>query len=72
MKCPRCVGFMVIDTCLNIEGDRNKSWIGEWRCLNCGEIFDPRTLENRTLQRQTRQCMAKMVGRSLSFQLTGK
>lgn len=52
MKCPHCFGFMVIDACLNMEGDRNKVWIGEWRCLNCGEIFDPRTLENRALQRQ--------------------
>jgi hypothetical protein len=52
MKCPHCLGFMVIDTCLNMEGDRNKAWIGEWRCLNCGEIFDPRTLKNRALQRQ--------------------
>ena len=52
MKCPHCLGFMVIDTCLNMEGDRNKVWIHEWRCLNCGEIFDPRTLENRALQHQ--------------------
>ena len=72
MKCPRCVGFMVIDICLNIEGDRNKSWIGEWPCLNCGEIFDPRTLENRALQRQAGQCMANWGSGSLSFQLTGK
>jgi len=54
MKCPHCLGLMVIDACLNMEGDRNKVWIGEWRCLNCGEIFDPRTLENRALQRQAR------------------
>ena len=52
MKCPHCLGFMVIDACLNMEGDRNKLWIEEWRCLNCGEIFDPRTLENRSLKRQ--------------------
>ncbi len=50
MKCPHCLGFMVIDTCLNMEGDRNKVWIHEWRCLNCGEIFDSRTLENRVSQ----------------------
>jgi len=54
MKCPHCMGFMVIDACLNMEGDRNKVWIGEWRCLNCGEVFDPRTLENRLMQRQGR------------------
>ena len=52
MKCPHCLGFMVIDACLNMEGDRNKVWIEEWRCLNCGEVFDLRTLENRALQRR--------------------
>ena len=67
MRCPRCLGFMVIDTCLNVEGDRNKTWIGEWRCLNCGEIFDPRTLENRASQRQVRQCMANMGAGSCLF-----
>jgi hypothetical protein len=57
---------MVIDTCLNMEGDRNKAWIGEWRCLNCGEIFDPRTLENRALQRQVRNVWRKRgAGRRL-------
>ncbi len=25
MKCPHCLGFMVIDACLNMEGDRSKS-----------------------------------------------
>jgi hypothetical protein len=72
MKCPHCLGFMVIDACLNMEGDRNKVWIGEWRCLRCGEFFDPRTLENRALQRQTWQWGANRGGGSLSFQLTGK
>jgi len=28
MDCTRCLGFMVIDACLNMEGDRNKSWSG--------------------------------------------
>ena len=72
MKCPHCLGFMVIDTCLNMEGDHNKAWIGEWRCLNCGEIFDPRTLENRALQRQVRNVWRKRGGGSPSCQLTGK
>jgi len=72
MKCPHCLGLMVIGACLNMEGDRNKVWIGEWRCLKCGEIFDPRTLENRALQRQARHCVAKTGGGLLSCQLTGK
>ena len=76
MDCPRCLGFMVIDACLNLEGEdnnrNNNAWMSEWRCLNCGEIFDPRTLDNRALQRQTWQCGANRGGGSLSFQLTGK
>ena len=54
MNCPHCSGFMVIDVCLNMEGDHNKVWNEEWRCLNCGEISDLRIMENRVLQRQTR------------------
>lgn len=47
MECPRCQGLMVIDTFLNNEGVRNTAWAYEWRCLNCGEIFDTQTLANR-------------------------
>jgi len=74
MKCPRCFGFMVIDTCLNVEGDHNKPWIWEWRCLNCGEIFDHRTLDNRTLQHQAGTLrLKKFKGNSLrSCQVRGK
>ena len=74
MKCPHCLGFMVIDASLNMEGARNKVWIGEWRCLNCGEIFDPRTLENRASQHQAESLRLKEFrGSGLRFsQLTGK
>jgi len=59
MKCPHCLGFRVIDACLNMEGDRRKVWMGEWRCVNCGGVFDPRTLENRALQRQAKYVWRK-------------
>ena len=75
MDCPRCLGFMVIDTCLNLEGDPNNNvWIREWRCLNCGEVFDPRTLENRASQSQAASSRFKeFKGSGLPpFQLTGK
>jgi len=52
MECPRCHGFMVIDTFLNREGALNTVWVYEWRCLNCGEIFDAQTLVNRNACRQ--------------------
>ncbi len=47
MECPRCHGLMVIDACLNQEGANETIWVHEWRCLNCGEIFDSQTLSNR-------------------------
>ena len=74
MECSRCCGFMVIDTCVNMEGDCNKPWIWEWRCINCGEIFDHRTLENRTSQLQSPSLRLKKIRRSVlpSYQLTGK
>ena len=52
MECPRCHGFMVIDTCVNMEGVRHTVWVYEWRCLNCGEIFDAQTLANRNTSGQ--------------------
>jgi hypothetical protein len=75
MECPRCLGFMVFDACLNLEGDPNNNvWISEWRCLNCGEVFDARTLENRASQRQAASSRFKEFrGSGLrSFQLSGK
>jgi hypothetical protein len=53
MKCPRCHGLMVINTCLNVENVINTVWVYEWRCLNCGEIVDAQTLANR-ISRQER------------------
>jgi hypothetical protein len=47
MECSRCHGFMVIETCLNMENIYKTVWIHEWRCLNCGEIFDLPTRSNR-------------------------
>jgi len=30
MKCPRCLGFMVIDACLNLEGEGNNRNNNVW------------------------------------------
>ena len=72
MKYPHCLGLMVVDACLNMEGDHNKVWREEWRCLNCGEIFDPPKLENRELQRQGRHLYRKRRDGLRSSQLTKK
>lgn len=63
MECPRCHGLMVIDTCLNKEGVLDTVWVYEWRCLNCGEIFDTQTLANRNAsQYKTSSRHAQEVG----------
>lgn len=64
VECSRCHGFMVIDTFLNREGVRSTVWMYEWRCLNCGEIFDVQTLANRNACRQhARSRRPQEVGR---------
>lgn len=49
MECSRCHGLMVMDTFLNMENIHKTVWIYEWRCVNCGEIFDSQTLSNRKI-----------------------
>ena len=60
MDCPRCHGLMVVDACLNLDGGGKTIWVYEWRCLNCGELLDERTLENRN--RSRRRKIAASVG----------
>ena len=51
MNCPRCQGLMVIDLCMDLESGPQSIWVKEWRCLNCGELFDKFTMDNRKLSK---------------------
>ena len=44
MQCQRCNGMMISE---RFYGPGNPFW--GWRCVRCGEIFDPIILENRSI-----------------------
>jgi hypothetical protein len=50
MHCPRCEGLLIGDQVYN--QNEALSVLSIWRCLNCGETFDPMILQNRTCQEQ--------------------
>ena len=51
MICPRCEGLLISDQVYHPE--EALYVLSIWRCLNCGETFDPMIVENRTRQEQT-------------------
>jgi hypothetical protein len=48
MNCPRCQGLLISDHLYN--KDEALYVLSIWRCLNCGETFDPMIIRNRTSQ----------------------
>jgi hypothetical protein len=48
MNCRRCQGLMISDQLYH----HNEALyvLSIWRCLNCGETFDPMIVQNRTNQ----------------------
>ncbi len=55
MNCPRCEGLLMSDQIYNPE--EALYVLSIWRCVNCGESFDPMILQNRTTLKEkgTRQ-----------------
>ncbi|MBI1820382.1 MAG: hypothetical protein HY036_03400 [Nitrospirae bacterium] len=49
MECPRCKGSMMVDTFLDLRDDTGRFAFRGWRCLICGEVFDPVISANRKL-----------------------
>lgn len=50
MNCPRCEGLLMSDQVYNRE--EAVYVLSIWRCVNCGESFDPMILQNRTTQKE--------------------
>jgi hypothetical protein len=48
MNCPRCQGLLISDYLYN--KDEALYVLSIWRCLNCGETFDPMIIRNRASQ----------------------
>lgn len=48
MNCPRCQGLLISDHLYNQE--EGLYVLSIWRCLNCGETFDPMIIRNGASQ----------------------
>lgn len=40
MHCSRCLGLMVEDQLLDLEGAYGEMWTTSLRCINCGRVYD--------------------------------
>lgn len=49
MTCRRCQGCMARDHFLDIQESGGEWWLEGWRCINCGDVFDPVLERNRRL-----------------------
>ena len=47
MQCHRCKGEMVVEKFQDFNDDTGRLNFHGWRCLICGEIFDPVIYANR-------------------------
>ncbi len=47
MRCQRCQGCMIEDTCMDLRDDTGRIAFDAWRCVNCGEIIDAVVLTHR-------------------------
>lgn len=50
MTCTRCKGYMAKDHFLDLMESSEDMWLAGWRCLNCGNVFDPVMERNRLQQ----------------------
>ena len=50
MTCTRCQGCMAKDHFLDLMESAESMWLVGWRCLNCGNVFDPVLERNRRRQ----------------------
>ena len=41
MTCTRCQGCMAKDYFLDLMESSESMWMAGWRCLNCGNVFNP-------------------------------
>ena len=40
MICLRCLGLMIEDQFIDLEGAFGEMWATSWRCVNCGCVHD--------------------------------
>ncbi len=52
MTCSRCLGLMIEDQFLDLEGAYGEMWTTSLRCVNCGHIYDSVIEQNRQARQE--------------------
>ena len=52
MNCSRCLGLMIEDQFLDMEGQYGQMWARSLRCVNCGHIHDSVTEQHRLARQE--------------------
>ena len=52
MTCSRCLGLMVDDQFLDLQGSYGQMWTASWRCVNCGRVHDSAIEQNRLARQE--------------------
>ena len=60
MSCDRCGGFLVKDWVVSLKNDGGDVEVLTFRCIQCGENFDPVVLRNR------RSAIARFRGKTMT------
>ncbi|MBI3351142.1 MAG: hypothetical protein HY036_01040 [Nitrospirae bacterium] len=66
MQCHRCKGEMVVEKFQDFNDDTGRLNFHGWRCLICGEIFDPVIYSNR------RQHPPPLIGKNRKLIIASK
>jgi hypothetical protein len=51
MRCQRCQGFMTVNAYVDRGSRRSPLWLRAWRCVNCGEVYEPEMFLNPAVHR---------------------
>lgn len=62
MNCVRCQGCMAREHFMDIQESGGEMWAASWRCLNCGNVFDPVVERNRRLHNSEKMSVPAIVG----------
>ena len=52
MTCSRCLGLMVDDQFLDLQGSYGQMWTASWRCVNYGCVHDSAIERNRLVRQE--------------------
>ena len=69
MICRRCQGFMVVEPRYVTTESDSSGLVSHRRCLNCGNVEDPRICLRRQDARSSRLAVRDRLGEEVNFEL---